>query len=391
MRGLPLKGFVVVALIALIVVPSASAKSKPHVKLSILPLPASSLGSVARSLPLESDSGVVSNDDSFASGLPTTPNRWYVHAPVPQKTGRVSGYALDYGDGTSGGAGVTELRTSVDEFKTSRAAKSMLDFWGKWETNQLLSSNFQGGLTATAKLQKGAGLGVGEWYFAVLVTYHAANTAPLYGFDEQFTEGSYVGDATVWAGSAAKAKKLGPALAKKLDARIMQGLAGGLHAKPVKLPANPVAGPAPGGPDLSSLALTTADLSGSSVAVVQNYLGDPFALSFYEVAMSPAGPFNVLNQGIAWFQTANEASFDADVVADHFAPAQSPVDLSGIGDGARGAVGNDSSGGSATVVFASGRLEEFVDLTSTSAIQQSQVTSIAQTLANRINAAGLGS
>jgi hypothetical protein len=54
-------------------------------------------------------------------------------------------------------------------------------------------------------------------------------------------------------------------------------------------------------------------------------------------------------------------------------------------------VGNDSSGGSATVVFASGRLEEFVDLTSTSAIQQSQVTSIAQTLANRINAAGLGS
>ncbi|HZT94503.1 MAG TPA: hypothetical protein VE985_08510 [Gaiellaceae bacterium] len=390
MRGL-LKGFVVVALIAAVVVPSASAKSKPHAKLSILPLPASSLGAEARSLPLESDSGVVGNEDSFATGLPTTPNRWYVHAPVPQKTGRISGYALDYGDGTSGGAGVTEVSTSVDQYKTSGAAKSMLVFWSKWELNQLVSSTFKGGLTATVKKENKQAAAVGDWgYFAALVTYRAANIAPLFGFDEQFTEGRYVADATVWAGTAAKAKKLGVALAKKLDARITQALAGRLHAKPVKLPANPVAGPPSGGPDLSSLALTTTDVGGQSVAILQNYQGDPFALSYYEVAMSPAGPFGVLNQGIAWFQTANEANFNADVVADHFAPTQSPIDLSGIGDGARGAVGNDSSGGSATVVFASGRLEEFVDITSTTAIQQSQVVSLAQTMANKINAAGLG-
>jgi hypothetical protein len=388
-----LKGLVVVALIALVVVPGASAKPKPKggVKLSILPLPASSLGPEAKSLPLKSDSGVVSNQDSVATGLPTTPNRLYLHAPVPNKTGRISGYALDYGDGTSGGAGVTELRTSVDEYKTSGEAKSMLNFWGNWETSKLVSSTFQGGLTATVTKENKQAAAVGGWYFAVLVAYHAENIAPLFGFDEQFTEGRYVADVTVWAGSAAKAKKLGVTLAKKLDARITQALAGQLHAKPVKLPASPVAGPAPGGPDLTPLALTTADLSGQAVPLLQNYLGDPFALSFYEVAMSPAGQFSVLNQGIAWFQTANEANFSADVVADQFAPAQSPVDLSGVGDGARGAVGNDSAGGSATVVFASGRLEEFVDITSTSAIQQSDVVGLAQTMANKINAAGLGS
>ena len=388
MRGLLFKGFVVVALIAAVVVPSASAKSEASVKLSILPLPASSLGSAAKGLPLESDSGVVNNADGFATGLPTTPNRWYVQAPMPQKTGRISGYALDYGQGTSGGSGVTEVRTSVDQYKTSSQAISALGLWGKWETNQLLSSSFQGGLTATAKRQKGAGLAVGEWYFAVLASYHAANIAPLYGFDEQFTEGRYVADVTVWAGSAAKAKKLVPALAKKLDARITQALAGGLHAKPVKLPPTTVAGPTSGGPDLSSLALTTSDLSGGQAnAVVQNYVSDPFALSFYQVAMSPAGQFDVLNQGIAWFQTPNEANFNADVVADHFGPGQSAIDLSGVGDGARGALGN----GSASIVFASGKLEEFLYVSSAAGIQQSQVLSLAQTLANRINAAGLGS
>jgi hypothetical protein len=382
---------VVVALIALVAVPAGSAKSGARVKLSILPLPASSLGPGARSLPLESNSGVVDNHDNSATQLSTTPNRWYLHAPVPTKTGRISGYALDYGDGTSGGSGVTEVRTSVDQYKTSRQAKSMLRFWAKWEANQLVSSTFQGGLTAAVKRVKGAA--VGDWgYFAVLVAYHAANVAPLFGFDEQFTEeGRYVADVTVWAGTAAKAKKLGLKLARKLDERVNEAFVGLVHAKPVKLPKTPAPGQAPGGPNLASMALQTTDLTGQVLAPIQNYLSDPFALSFYEVAMSPAGQFSSINQGIAWFQTTNEANFNADIVADHFAATGSPLDLSKIGDGARGALGNGPAGGAAVVVFSKGQLEEFVYLTSTSAIQQSQVESIAQTMANKINAAGLGS
>lgn len=383
-------GAVVAVLIAVLAVPAASARSgDAHVRLAVLPLPASSLGPVAKSLALQPESGVIGNRNFFAGQLPLTPNRSFISGLIdPATLGRVSGYALDYGHGASGGSGVTEVWTSVDRYKTSAAAKKGLASWKRWETNLYLRSSLHGdALSVTNKTQKTAALGSAR--FAVLVAYSAPDIAPLFGLDEQFTEGRYEADVTVWAGTAQAAKTLAPTLAKKLDTRIRLALAGRLHAKPVKLPPKPTAGPPPGGPDLVALALQTTDLSGPATVVAEGYLPPLFDRAFYQAAMKPAGQFGTLVQDISWYATANEASFNDDVWGDQLGPAT--VDLSGIGDGAWAVLGNGSTGGAALLFFASGQLVEVVNLASPDAIQPAQVKSIAQTVADRIDRAGLGS
>lgn len=388
-RGLLFGGLVGTTLIAVVAVPAASARSSARVRLSVLPLPASSLGSAASSLPLQGDSGVVTNKDfQTGFGLPTTPNRWFASPPFdPAKLGRTSGYALDYGHGASGGTGVTEVWTSVDRYKSGAAAKKGLASWRRWETNLFLASHFRGVFSVAVKKQKVAALGSSR--FAVLVGYSGADIAPLFGLDEQFTAGRYEADVTVWAGSATAARNLAPRLAKKLEARIKLALAGRLHAKPVKLPSPPKAGPPPGGPALAPLALNTTDLSGQATVASEDYQPWPFVLSGYGLFMNPAGQFDLLEQDIAWYATANEASFNVDAQLGPL--GQGSLDLSSIGDGARGFLSNGSSSGFAVLGFSSGRLAELLVMGSLNAIQPSQAESIAQTVANKINAAGLGS
>ena len=182
---------------------------------------------------------------------------------TPPRSAVRSGYALDYGHGASGAAGVTEVWTSVDSYKTSADAKKGLASWKRWETNLYLPSSLHGdALSVTNKKQKAAAIGSAR--FAVLASYSGSNIAPLFGLDEQFTRGRYEADVTVWAGTAQAAKQLARKLANKLDARIKLALAGRLHAKPVKLPPWPKAGQPPGGPDLAPLALQTTDLNGQA-------------------------------------------------------------------------------------------------------------------------------
>ena len=264
MKGLPFKGFVVAALTAAVLVPAASAKPGEGTtsscltwtcqsrRLSVMPLPASVIGSAAKSLRLQHDSGVL-----YESGLPVTPNRAYIPVgPGLDQLGWLSGYALDYGIGASGGAGVTEVRTSVDLYTTRAGAKKGLAFWRSNDRRVTLAAG--GGLVITSREEKVAP--VGGRPVAFLVGYSAANIAPLFGVDEQFTEGRYEADVSVWAGTAAAATSLAPHLAKKLDARIKLALAGRLHAKPVKLPAKQKAEQAPGGPDLAPLVLKPTDV-----------------------------------------------------------------------------------------------------------------------------------
>ena len=105
--------------------------------------------------------------------------------------GRVSGYALDYGHGESGGAGITEVWTSVDAYKTSADAAKGLAYWRDIETpwRGLRTNSFLGfnpnPLSATASREKAADVGTRR--FAVFVVYSAGNLAPLFGLDEQFT------------------------------------------------------------------------------------------------------------------------------------------------------------------------------------------------------------
>jgi hypothetical protein len=362
-----------------------------------MPLPKSVIGRVAKSLPLEPDSGVASNRGRVERGLLLTPTH-SLAAPAAARgpdLGRIGGYVLDYGLGASGGAGVTEVWTSVDEYKASAGAKEGLAFWKSYDRLPPPHDN-QGvpALTVVHKPEKVAA--VGNQRFAFFVGFRAANIAPVFGLDEQFTEGRYEAEVLVWAGTAAAANTLGPRLATKLDARIRQAMEHRLHARPVKLPTQQEPGPPEGGPDLGPLALRTSDLNGRARLLRQAYRVDwfnPAALSDLEVAMNPAGPFDQIVQNVEWCPTANQASFMADLwtAFDLNSSSVSQLDLSGVGDGAEGVIASYAN--EAQLVFASGQLLETLNIASLSGgkIQASDLRTLAQSVVDHINNAGLGS
>lgn len=374
MRKLLLAG----VLAATVLVPAASAGRTHRVQLALVPLPKSALGSATQGLSLAHASGPVSNEEAALHSAGATTAQL-------TKLGRLNGYVLEYGNAFAGAAGVTDVHTGVEQYKTAADARRGLAFWQKQDSR--LGRLDQPGFSVTnVPVELPA---VGKKHFGYLTSYRASNIAPVSGLDEQVADGRYVLDVIVTAGSASIADALAPQLAKKLDARLRLALRGRLHAKPVKLPTQK-AGPPPGGPDLSKLALKASDLVGK-VTADKRYVVDPAALSDFSVLMVPAGPFGVLDQEIEWYPTTNEASFLADF--EHAAvlaqAGTSAVDLGTLGDGAQGSITQGSPLGAGLVVFSSGHLAEFLFVESKT-LDAAAVTNVAQIAASRIDAAGLG-
>ena len=369
-------------LAAAMLAPAAPASSRHRVKLAVVVLPKPALGAPADSFPLARDSGPVSNRNAAAHTPDATPK-------TLKKLGRLGGYALEYGNAFTGAAGVTDVRTAVDRYRTAGDARRALGFWKREDSELTKLDNPDFSVTSVpVELPPPA---AHTSRFAYLTSYSAANIAPVSGIDEQVADGRYVLDVIVTAGTAAAAEQLAPELMKKLDARFRLAHAGRLHAKAVRLP-QLKAGPPRGGPDLSSLALRRADLSGK-VTVTKQYVVDPAAISDYSVFMFPAGPFDALDQEIEWYPVPNEASFFADFenAAVLSRGGTTALDLSGVGDGAQGSitVGSGFSGGQ--VFLASDHLAEFIFTADDGPISSAAVKNVAQAAANRIDMAGLGS
>src|SRR5215475_14037111 len=145
-----MRGILVVALVAAGVLAPATAsashkKHVRHVRLAMVPLQTAQLGPAGAALPIQFDSGAVSNND-----LP----------PPLRKAGRVSGYALDYGDAFTGGAGVTAIETQVEQFRTPTGARKALKFW---KANEKLGAAIyqQVGITVSAHFFKVRAVGSG--------------------------------------------------------------------------------------------------------------------------------------------------------------------------------------------------------------------------------------
>ena len=369
-------------LAALTLAPAASASRAHRVNLALVPLSKSLIGSTASSFKLAYDSGKVSNANAAAHTPDATQKTF-------KKLGRLTGYALEYGNAFTGAAGVTDVRTSIEQYKTAGDARRALAFWKKQDAK--LGKLDNPSFSVTSVPVKVPAPAAGTSHFAYLTSYSASNIIPVSGIDEQIADGRYVLDVIVTAGTAALAEALAPKLAAKLDARVRLVRRGNLHAKPVKLPKQK-AGRPPGGPDLSVLALRKSDLVGKAT-VSKEYLVDPAAISDYSVFMLPAGRFDALDQEIEWYPVANEASFFADFAnaASLMQLGTTALDLSSLGDGAQGSVTVGSSFSQGQVFFSSGHLAEFIFMASEGAIHSNDLMSVAQAAASRIDAAGLGS
>jgi hypothetical protein len=367
---------------------SAVGSRSASVELSVVPLPQSAIGSAAKPLQLSQFSGVVSND--AAANLTLDWSGW-----VFTKMGRVSGYMLDYGHAASGGSGITNVRTSVEQYRTSGDARVALGLLKK-EDARLARHLTHGVLTVTSTRVKAPMLGKAR--FAYLTRYRAANIAPLATLDERILEGKYLLQAQVSAGTSVAAKTLAPKLAKKLDQRFKLALKGRLHAKPVQLPPMQTAGPPVGGPDLSLFALGPSDLGSEAKLTWAGYVvgcgcGLPSQEdSRYEVSIVRTGiPWDNpwLNHQIEWYGTANEAAFRTDRSAAHsLAHDYKAIDVRSVGHGAQGTTTTYPSGGSGVeVILNVGHLAEVLWITSVDGpIQTSEVLTLAQTAANRIDA-----
>ena len=382
------------ALAALLLVPTASARGSHRVKLAVVVLPKSALGTAGHKLAVDGDvSGVYTNDDEFSKAFSAKPNTF-------KKLGRITGYELSYGDPYSGASGVTAISTGVDEYKTSAGASRGLAFWQKDDPK--ITALVPYGLPLEVRALKPAKVGANR--FAYVSTYSVPDAVPVSLIDEQFTDGRYVLEVVTASSSVSTASHAAAKYAHALDHRLRLDEAGHLRGKPVKLPPSLKAGPPSNGPDLATLVLTPADLGGQATVTNHGYEppGEP-SLSEYTQDMEPAGTFADLTQDINWYPNANDATvlsrFEGAAFAYLFAsglltgvPGQfTPVDLSAAGDDAYGGTITISAPGHPTVYVAlvslsAGQAADVTLVDSDSQIQSGDLVTLAQTAANRLNA-----
>lgn len=366
-----------------VLVPSALAKRHVTVKLSLVPLPASVIGSAASSLPLQHDSGVVSNAAAVAQTGGLTTGKQLAQA------GRITGYRLDYGNPFVPGTGVHEIQTNVDRYKSPADARDGLTLWE--------NDNVQVGVDASLEALRPPALGTARAAYAVTLTI--PNASPIYFVEDEIQEGAYLVGVTVSAGSAGAAKQLAPKLTKKIDARMELALEGRLRGTPPKLPPRLKAGPPSTGPDPAKAALAPTDFAQATLSS-ERYSANEAALSEYEVTLAPADTFNLLLQQTFAESTPSEATY---LAALNVTSLQSlagagntvtPVDVSSVGDDAYGALLQLSASGhtiyEAGVVLVNGPIFEVVVGVSKTPLADDDVTNLAQLAASKLNTAVTG-
>lgn len=390
----------VAALAVLLVVPTAAAKSQ-HANLELIPLQRAQIGAVAAHLALKPHSGALSQNGLRPMNVED--NGWLPATPVG--LGYASSYVLDYGDPSRGGPGLRAVRTRVDEFNSAGSAKSGLKFWRREEGDIVKYSLPAYAVTITSiTVPK-----LGAHQFAHFIRISVPGLRPISVVDEQVADGRYILRVQLAAGTPAAAKRLAPVLAKKLDQRLHLAIVGKLRGKPAKLPPPVTPGPPADGPDLSTLALTTADFSGTATIVSDSgYFvpSDPQGLSAYYLHLEPAGGYDELAQTIEWLPSASDAAYligfrMSGAVGDsllynrlhHFDITR--VDLGAVGDDAHGLILKDTDiiNGSVEwngiVVMTRGRAADIFDAVRRTPIQASDLAALAASAANRLNS-GLG-
>ena len=386
------RGLLILTLAAAVLVPAAAAGSSQPLKLAIVPLPRSALGAAGRSLPVARDSGIVSN--ALAASYATAK----VTAGQLRRLGRVTGYLLDYGTAFGSGAGIHEIQTQIDRYRSVAAAGKGLAFWRRDELRgPSLLKKF--GLDLSLKELQLSGVSGPRWSYAG--TLSVKGLPPMHGVDAEFQQGQYLLDVSVSASSTAAAVRLIPEVAHKLYRRFQLALAGRLHAAPVKLPRALEPGPPPHGPKPADLVLKKADVGSPATIQHQAYSKpsaalDQNALSAYDLTMSPAGSFIELSQEMLVGGGKLEVKYFSAVLLGEAAyglgsnSQPTPVDLGTVGDNGRGGLVKLAVAGhtayAALVVLSRGLYLDFVLATRLSPISNADVRKLAGLAAKRLDA-----
>ena len=386
------RGALVAAVVAAILLSVASASgASQQLRIALLPLPKTVLGRAGHALPLAADSGADSNAHSAsqASGSVT--------AAQLKHLGRISGYSLDYGSPLTDSPTVGEIGTEVEQYRTAAEARKGLAFWRKQE----LDVRELKAIGLNVSLKKIALAQVHQPHWAYLTIGKIHGLKPIYGVDAQLLDGAYLLDVSIGAGSAAAAKKLLPVIAQKLDRRLRLAQSGGLHAKPVTLPRGKPA-PSAAGAEAGVDGATRSDLGTPATIQHAGYVSprsafDEYAVSTYDGRWLRPVPTPLLARGFARREDALEVKYFAALGAGALARAggsvgsATPVNVQSAGDHAYGEVVRASIGGNpayeAIVVLSRGKYLDFVLGASPTKLTASDVQSLAQKAAHRLNLA----
>lgn len=382
---------------AAVLAPAAAvAKPKAHkpVKLALVPLPASAIGAVAKALPLQLDSGPVTNNaaENASGGVVT--------AKQLAKLGRRGGYQLDYGTPYTNSPGVHQVQTGVEHYTVDKGAGDALKAWRKYAAIEERLRYFGEPISVHGlSLPK---LADGGWAYVSKASF--TGLAPICSAFGMLRDGAYVLSFRVSAGSEPAAKRLALVVVKRLDARLGELVAGSLKASPVHLPVAPKAGPPPTGyPDPALAALGVSDFSQGTL-VKAGYVKPSGDLSQYGVAMAPAGPFDDLTQEIIVMSTPDEAAYQETLLVSFLDQAASggssgggtisPVDVSALGDDAHAYLIADDGSSTGTpptyegfVLLASGPVVDIVVGIAQAPIADTDVSAVAQAAATKLDAA----
>jgi hypothetical protein len=296
---------------------SGAGASVTQSSLALMPLAKSMLGKEALSLPLDQDSGIVTNADAAKNA------NGKVSAAQLAGLGRITGYQLDYNDAAghalAAGHGVLEVTTGVDLYRSAAAAADGLAFWRRDAKN--LVRLRATGISASVKPFGPTGIPRPSYGWSGVV--RVKGKPPVYGVQIGFVSGQLMAGISVSAADAGDRQGYAVSLARQLATRIRGVLSGQIKGSPVALPGKAKAGPPPNGPDLSLLTLSPADLGGGTVKQ-QGYRldNDLSPVSEYARTMSPAGPFPVLQEQVALFHSATEAGYKFSVLASTLASSK---------------------------------------------------------------------
>jgi hypothetical protein len=291
---------------------SAAAQQKPQQQqqqqnpLAPLVLPRAQLGKVAQGLQIKLLSGTTTNaraaDDSF------DPND--DEAGIT-RLGRVTGYALVYGDvgwtGLRTGHGVIDVGTSLDFFRSVRQA-AVYEVKTLRDLARVRGKNLQGVVVERARAFPVGGLGPAATGLEIV---QRVGRHRIYGTLIDFQIDRILCEAVINRADTVNVRRQVAVLAEKLRNRIAAYAQGTLKAQPVKLP-RPLGTvkPGPGAPDLSAMVPASADLKGRGGVVQQGFVPDNDAITSYirEYRFAPNSGLFQLRATVALERTRREAS-----------------------------------------------------------------------------------
>jgi hypothetical protein len=318
----------VVAPIAVVaVLAAAQAGAATKTQLASIVVPGSQLGSAAAGLQVELVSGETSNARAADESFDPTDT-----AASIGKAGRISGYRLYYGDpgfeALRRGAGLIDLGTSLDFFKSARQVRA-------YETklirdlNAVRGQNFQGVVVERVSTFPVRGLGAAAIGVRVV---QRIGTKRVYNTYVDFQLGRLLGEAAIRRADAKSADTEAVAVAKRLSDRAVKYVRGTLKAVPVALP-RPLGSsrPGKGAPDLKSMVLRPKDIRQPSVVVAEGYAPDDNAIASYfrQFRFDPQTGLLLLRSSATLERTRREAAGRMLVLRSTFTGPEAAETLAG--------------------------------------------------------------